>query len=104
MMQMKSIEAANVFGLKPSALFDPELPSANAVMATLNCVAARYAMQPSLELAELASSLAYKLTAPEYTESKLIEEVAKSLVFQWDKVVRTYLEALERSTNTFLLN
>lgn len=76
-----------------SVLFDPDLPTASAVMATLNCVAVRYAQQPSLELAFLASGLAYTLTAPEYAENKLIEEVARNLVFQWDQVLLEHQEA-----------
>lgn len=76
-----------------SALFDPELPTASAVMASLNCVAVQYAQQPSLELAYLASGLAYTLTAPEYAESKLIEEVACSLVFQWGRLLQMHQQA-----------
>lgn len=75
-----------------SALYDPELPTASAVMASLNCVAVQYAQQPSLELAFLASGLAYTLTAPEYAESKLVEEVARSLVFQWDRLLQMHQE------------
>ncbi|MDZ4099883.1 MAG: hypothetical protein U1E13_14485 [Methylophilaceae bacterium] len=67
--------------------FDPDLPNASAVMASLCCVASQYASQPSLELAKLASSWAHTLTAPHYAESKLIVEVAKRLVRQWDEVL-----------------
>jgi hypothetical protein len=52
------------------ALYDPELPDANAVMASLCCVAAQYAGKPSLALAELAADLSRKLTAPQYAESR----------------------------------
>jgi hypothetical protein len=71
----------------PEAQFDPDLPNASAVMASLCCVATQYASQPSLELAKLAASLAHKLTAPQYAESKLVVEVAKGLVRQWDEVI-----------------
>lgn len=71
----------------PEAQFDPDLPNASAVMASLCCVATQYASQPSLELAKLAASLAHKLTAPQYAESKLVVEVAKRLVRQWDEVI-----------------
>ncbi len=71
----------------PEAQFDPDLPNASAVMASLCCVATQYASQPSLELAKLAASLAHKLTAPQYAESKLVVEVAKRLVRQWDEVL-----------------
>ncbi len=69
------------------AQFDPDLPTANAVMASLCCVAAQYASRPSTELAKLALDLAYKLTAPQYAESELITEVAQQLVRQWKQVL-----------------
>lgn len=72
---------------EPEAQFDPELPTASAVIASLCCVAAQYANSPSLELARLALDLARKLTAPQYAESKLIVEVAQQLVRQWDQVL-----------------
>ncbi len=71
----------------PEAQYDPDLPDAKAVMASLCCVASQYASNPSLELAQLAASLAHKLTAPQYAESKLVEEVAKRLVRQWQHVL-----------------
>ncbi len=71
------------------AQYDPDLPDASAVMASLCCVATQYASHPSLELAKLAASLAHKLTAPQYAESKLVVEVAKRLVRQWDDVLFT---------------
>jgi hypothetical protein len=76
--------------IKSSTLFDPDLPTAKEVMSAICCVATQYALNPSLDLAKLASILANKLTAPEYAESKLIVEVAKRLVFQWDEVLREH--------------
>ena len=73
-----------------STLYDPDLPTANTVMASLCCVATRYAQEPSLGLATLASSLAYTLAAPEYAETELITKVAKNLINQWDSVVREH--------------
>lgn len=73
-----------------SVLFDPDLPTAKEVMVAICCVATQYAISPTLDLAKLASSLAYKLTAPEYAETKLITEIAKRLVIQWDGVVRKH--------------
>jgi hypothetical protein len=72
---------------RPEAQYDPDLPNASAVMASLCCVATQYASQPSLELAKLAASLAHKLTAPQYAESRLVVEVAKRLVQQWQDVL-----------------
>ena len=75
---------------KKSALYDPDLPTASAVLASLSCVATQYASEPSLGLATLASSLAQTLTAPEYAETKLISTVAKRLIYQWELVVRAH--------------
>lgn len=76
---------------KHSVLFDPELPTAKEVMAAMCCVATQYALNPTLEMAKSASSLAHKLAAPEYAETKLIVEIAKRLVYQWDEVLREHL-------------
>ena len=76
---------------KHSVLFDPELPTAKEVMAAMCCVATQYALNPTLEMAQSASSLAHKLTAPEYAETKLIVEIAKRMVLQWDEVLREHL-------------
>lgn len=70
------------------ALYDPELPDANSVLASLCCVAAQYATKPSLELAELAANLSHTLTAPQYAESKLVIEVAKRMVAQWKAILQ----------------
>ena len=70
------------------AIYDPDLPDANAVMASLCCVAARYATHPSTDLAQLAANLSRKLTAPQYAgSSKLVSEVAQRLVRQWEAIV-----------------
>lgn len=68
---------------------DDDLPDASAVMASLCCVAVRYAASPSLELATLAAELSRKLTAPRYAESRLVREVAQRLVTQWQAIVET---------------
>jgi hypothetical protein len=80
--------------ISPSVLFDPELPTAKEVMGAICCVATRYALNPSFELAKTASILALKLTAPEYAESALITEIAKRLVSQWEDVLceQAYVE------------
>ena len=73
---------------KTSMLYDPELPTANDMMAAICCVATHYAMKPSLDLAMLAADLALKFTAPEYAESILIKDIPKRLLNQWDKIVK----------------
>jgi hypothetical protein len=74
----------------PSELFDPELPTSRELMAAICCVATQYALKPSHELAVLASELANKLTAPEYADTKLIEDIAERLVKQWEAIVSEY--------------
>lgn len=82
------------------AMFDPDLPDANAVMAAICCVSARFAANPSLELALLASDLSFKLTAEEYAESPLISDIARHLVKQWDAVVNQYDAMLFAANST----
>jgi hypothetical protein len=81
--QVSSIQAT-------SELFDPELPTAKELMAAICCVATQYALKPTQELAILASDLAKKLTAPEYADTKLIEDIAERLVKQWTRIVSEY--------------
>lgn len=71
-----------------SSQFDPDLPNASAVMAAICCTSSQYVMNPSVDLAKLVADLAHKLTAPQYAESKLVTEVAKRLVCQWDAIVQ----------------
>lgn len=78
--------------------YDPDLPNANAVMAAICCVSSQYAVNPSTDLAILVSDLAHKLAAPQYAESKLITELAKRLVFQWDAIVDDLHDALLTAT------
>ena len=66
---------------------DHDLPDANAVMASLCCVTARYAAKPSLELATLAAELSRQLAMPRYAESRLVSEVAQRLIAQWEAIV-----------------
>jgi uracil phosphoribosyltransferase len=84
-MQLQMIDAK-----KMSVLYDPELPTANDMMAAICCVATHYAMKPSLSLAMLAADLALKFTAPEYAESILIKDISKRLLNQWDKIVEEH--------------
>lgn len=79
---------------KTESQFDPDLPTASAVIASLCCVATLYASRPSADLARQALDLARKLTAPEYAESKLIVEVGRQLVRQWDRVLVRQMSAI----------
>lgn len=87
-MSPKSVRLVNVG--EECAAFDPDLPNAHAVMAAICCVSGRFAANPSLELALLASDLSFKLTAEAYAESPLIADIARHLVRQWDDVVNRY--------------
>lgn len=78
------------------APYDPDLPDANSVIASLCCVATQYASRPSTELAQLALDLARKLAAPEYAESERISEIAQQLVKQWNGVLRERRAAFAR--------
>lgn len=73
-----------------SALFDPDLPTANDVMAAICCVTTRYALNPSVDLAKLALRLAGNLSAPEVTKTEHLAEIAKTLIAQWDSVLTEY--------------
>lgn len=84
-MQLQMVKAN-----KASVLYDPELPTANDMMAAICCVATHYAMKPSLDLAMLAADLALKFTAPEYAETILIKDISKRLLNQWDKIVEEH--------------
>lgn len=75
-----------------SSLYDPDLPKAADVMASLCCVATQYASDPSLDLALLGFGLAQTLTAPEYAESHLIVTVSKQLLDQWQTLLNAHQE------------
>ncbi len=87
-MQRENTSVTNLTA--PSALFDPELPTAMDVMMALSCVATQYALNPSADLAKLALGLAKNLSAPEYAETRYIAEVAKKLMMQWSSVVAEF--------------
>jgi hypothetical protein len=87
-MQTEKITLPNIS--ESSALFDPELPTATDVMSAICCVATQYALNPSVDLARLALRLANNLSAPEYAQSRYIEEVAKKLIMQWDSVLEAF--------------
>ncbi|MCC6302947.1 MAG: hypothetical protein IT489_09140 [Gammaproteobacteria bacterium] len=78
---------------EPMSRFDPELPDAGAVMASLCCVATQYASRPSVELARTALNLAHKLTTAPYAETEQMAEVAQQLVRQWDQLLCRHMNA-----------
>lgn len=91
------------FAVKESDLFDPDLPTASAVLVSLSCVATRYATNPSEDLALLGCSLAQTLTAPEYAESGLIESAARQLLQDWQALLQAHREfAMQQVVTDFL--
>lgn len=78
------------YATSASHLFDPDLPTASAVLVSLSCVATRYAVNPSEDLALLGCSLAQTLTAPEYAESGLIQTAAKQLLQDWQALLQAH--------------
>jgi len=90
--------------VKESALFDPDLPTASAVLVSLSCVATRYAANPSEDLALLGCSLAQTLTAPEYAENGLIERAARQLLQDWQTLLQAHREfAMQQAVTDFLV-
>ena len=77
-----------------NSLYDPDLPSASAVLSAISCVSVQYVINPSFELARLALSLANKLSAPQYAETQLIPQIARQLQTQWDVILQDQLQVL----------
>lgn len=89
--------------IEQSELFDPELPDANAVLVSLSCVATRYAINPSEDLALLGWRLAQTLTAPEYAESGLVVSAARQLTQEWRHLLDAHREfALQQAVTDFI--
>lgn len=86
-----------------AGVFDPELPTASAVLVSLSCVATRYACNPSEDLALLGWRLAQKLTAPEYAESDLVEAAARQLMQEWEALLLAHQEfAMQQAVTEFI--
>lgn len=76
------------------SLYDPDLPTASALLSAISCVSVQYVISPSFELARLALSLANKLSAPQYEESPLIPQIARQLQCQWDVILKDQIEVM----------
>ncbi|WP_235562304.1 hypothetical protein [Methylophilus sp. Leaf414] len=75
---------------KETMRFDPSLPDAESVMASLLYIATLYIKKPTYELAKQALRLAETLTAPEYADSDLICRVSRRMCVQWTLLVNEY--------------
>ena len=91
------------YAAQASDFFDPDLPTASAVLVSLSCVATRYAANPSEDLALLGCSLAQTLTAPEYAESGLIQSAAQQLLQDWQTLLHAHQEfAMQQAVTDFV--
>ena len=91
------------YAAQASDFFDPDLPTASAVLVSLSCVATRYAANPSEDLALLGCSLAQTLTAPEYAESGLIQSAAQQLLQDWQALLHAHQEfAMQQAVTDFV--
>jgi hypothetical protein len=91
------------YAAEANGFFDPDLPTASAVLVSLSCVATRYAANPSEDLALLGCSLAQTLTAPEYAESGLIKSAAKQLLQEWQALLQAHQEfAMQQAVTDFV--
>ncbi|HWU66119.1 MAG TPA: hypothetical protein VNZ84_03845 [Methylophilus sp.] len=73
--------------------YDPSLPDAESVMASLLYVATLYIKKPTYDLAKQALRLAETLTAPEYADSELICSVSRRMCVQWTLLVNEHEQA-----------
>jgi hypothetical protein len=73
--------------------YDPSLPDAESVMASLLYIATLYIKKPTYDLAKQALRLAETLTAPEYADSELICRVSRRMCVQWTLLVNEHEQA-----------
>ncbi|HYG33105.1 MAG TPA: hypothetical protein VD810_08965 [Methylophilaceae bacterium] len=65
--------------------FDPDLPNASAVLASLCCVITQYSKNPNANLARLALELSRKLGSKTYYESSFISAIGLRLEEEWSR-------------------
>ncbi|SDK80649.1 hypothetical protein SAMN05192566_2501 [Methylophilus rhizosphaerae] len=78
--------------------YDPSLPDAESVMASLLYIATLYIKKPTYDLAKQALRLAEILTAPEYADSELICRVSRRMCVQWTLLVNEHEQGKCQST------
>ncbi len=84
--------------------YDPSLPDAESVMASLLYIATLYIKKPTYELAKQALRLAETLTAPEYADSELICRVSRRMCVQWTLLVNEHEHEQGQCTSSTLRN
>ena len=77
----------------PVMRYDPSLPDAESVMASLLYVATLYIKKPTYDLAKQALRLAETLAAPEYADSDLICHVSRRMCVHWTLLVNEHEQA-----------
>ncbi|BEV08930.1 MULTISPECIES: hypothetical protein [unclassified Methylophilus] len=77
----------------PAMRYDPSLPDAESVMASLLYVATLYIKKPTYDLAKQALRLAETLAAPEYADSDLICHVSRRMCVHWTLLVNEHEQA-----------
>ena len=65
--------------------FDPDLPTASAVLASLCCVITQYAKNPNADLARLALELSRKLGSKPYYESTFVSAIGQRMEEEWSR-------------------
>lgn len=65
--------------------FDPDLPNASAVLASLCCVITQYTKNPNAHLARLALELSQKLGKASYAESMFVTAIGQRMEEEWSR-------------------
>ena len=71
--------------MKPIEDFDPDLPNASAVLASLCCVITQYTKNPNAHLAKLALELSQKLGKASYAESMFVTAIVQRMEEEWSR-------------------
>jgi hypothetical protein len=65
--------------------FDPDLPDASSVLASLCCVITQYTKNPNANLARLALELSRKLGSNAYYESTFVSAIGQRMEEEWSR-------------------
>lgn len=65
--------------------FDPDLPDASFVLASLCCVITQYTKNPNENLARLALELSRKLGSKPYYESTFVSAIGQRMEEEWSR-------------------
>ena len=65
--------------------YDPDLPDASSVLASLCCVITQYTKNPNAHLARLALELSRKLGSKPYYESTFVSAIGQRMEEEWSR-------------------